>query len=1027
MSPDESGRQPLLKPGEHLGPYRVVRLLGSGGMGEVYAVVHEDLGSTFAIKRIHPDLLKQGDGQARFRREAQVLARLKHPNIVHVDDFNQAEGQAWLRMEWVEGGSLADRMRALKGSAMDEAGVRQLLQQMLSALDYAHAQGVVHRDLKPANILLENEGRVKLADFGLVRLADPDWLESRLRTNQQGDQSIGDMETRLGVTRNSPGGSLLGTFAYMSPEQKHGKSVGPQSDLYAVGLIAFQLLTGQESPGFQKPSQMNSRMDPAWDDWLQRAMDIEPRKRFRSARKMLDTLPDPERSGGAVTVSRPWRRQSVIAGLVFLAALSLLGAWHYLGDWEGHFEFRRTAPNGVVADETEALDERPVASEVIGAPLHLRIEPAEPSTQVWLGDYSGLRLDANGRVELERISPGSHELVVQAPGFQPVIKGLEVPASGLETTVHLVPIRGSLVLHSEPGVRVVATDADGRRVDLGTTDVSGMLESHDLLRIGAYELELSAPRRQSVEQSVVLPLGRVAELNVSLPPNPGELRLLTTPEGAEIWVRANSWTDEGESPLEVDGVPAEVELQVDAHLEGYRSLQRTLILEAEERRTVDLGHFSPIRAGLELRLESDPALDPKQLELRVNGERYDFEADRLVLDDLVPGNYLLEAGHPGFVDYVVELQLEDEDLLIYTVELKPLPGELSLGVDGPENYTARVLSNGEVLDSESQTLWTLPAREDLTLQVEASGWKSVDRPINLQPAESLRMLIRMEPADWPQPGEDAANTLSETEVLRLKWLEPGRFFMGSPESETGRYEWEGPLTRVELAKGFWMAQTAVTVGQFRAFIESSGYQTDAEREPERGVRTWRNGQWQETPGTSWRSVFAEREDYPVVGISWQDAQAFVDWLNERADTAEQLPPGYRYALPTEAQWEYAARAGTQTRWSFGDRRQDLDRHAWYDSNSGGRSHPVGQRTPNPWGLYDMHGNVWEWTQSPWRERHPGGQWSQVSDPPAGGARVYRGGSWLNEANQTRSAHRLRSAQDFRSSLLGFRIALIPTE
>ncbi len=148
-----------------------------------------------------------------------------------------------------------------------------LLTQILSGLAYAHEQGVIHRDLKPDNLLLDAQGQIKITDFGLVSLAGADWLQSKVQLTVA--QSMADPDaTTLG--ESGSGGSstkaLLGTYAYMSPEQKRGEPADERSDLYAVGLIAFRMLTGDEAPGFDLPSEIVPELDPAWDRWIKRAI-----------------------------------------------------------------------------------------------------------------------------------------------------------------------------------------------------------------------------------------------------------------------------------------------------------------------------------------------------------------------------------------------------------------------------------------------------------------------------------------------------------------------------------------------------------------------------------------------------------------------------------------------------------------------------------------------------------------------------------------------------------------------------------
>ncbi len=140
---------------------------------------------------------------------------------------------------------------------------------------------------------------------------------------------------------------------------------------------------------------------------------------------------------------------------------------------------------------------------------------------------------------------------------------------------------------------------------------------------------------------------------------------------------------------------------------------------------------------------------------------------------------------------------------------------------------------------------------------------------------------------------------------------------------------------------------------------------------------------------------------PVINVSWHDAVAYTEWLSERT--------GHTYRLATEAEWEYAARAGTTTRWSFGDDENQLDDYAWYDANADGKTHPVGEKNANPWGLHDMHGNVWEWVQDCYHESYQGapddGSAWQDGDRCANGGRVLRGGSFVFPPEDLRSAYR----------------------
>ena len=167
----------------------------------------------------------------------------------------------------------------------------------------------------------------------------------------------------------------------------------------------------------------------------------------------------------------------------------------------------------------------------------------------------------------------------------------------------------------------------------------------------------------------------------------------------------------------------------------------------------------------------------------------------------------------------------------------------------------------------------------------------------------------------------------------------------------------------------------------------------------------------------------EDDDRPVEIVSWNDAQEFCEKLSA---LAEERAAGRVYRLPTEAEWEYACRAGTTTAWSFGDAESLLGDFAWFRDNAEETTHAVGQKKPNAFGLYDMHGNVWEWC-SDWHGDYASGSATDPTGPSSGSDRVLRGGSWLNPAGYCRSAFRIRFNQSRRNSNYGFRLALSPSE
>ena len=253
----------------------------------------------------------------------------------------------------------------------------------------------------------------------------------------------------------------------------------------------------------------------------------------------------------------------------------------------------------------------------------------------------------------------------------------------------------------------------------------------------------------------------------------------------------------------------------------------------------------------------------------------------------------------------------------------------------------------------------------------------------------------------------------------------GSFNMGSPSSEPKRDSDEGPQHRVTISKPFYMQTTEVTRGQFRRFVEATGYRTDAEKGD--GLYILAGNKWKKKPGSSWREVgFSQDDTHPVVGVSWNDAQAFIKWLNAQEG-------GNKYGLPTEAQWEYSCRAGTTTPFNTGE--NITTSQANYDGNypmpgySKGQYRkqtlPVKSFSPNKWGLYDMHGNVWEWCGDWYGENYYSSSPTRDPQGPSSGTiRVLRGGGWDGRAGVLRSAFRGRVDPGLRNYFIGFRITRI---
>jgi formylglycine-generating enzyme required for sulfatase activity len=284
--------------------------------------------------------------------------------------------------------------------------------------------------------------------------------------------------------------------------------------------------------------------------------------------------------------------------------------------------------------------------------------------------------------------------------------------------------------------------------------------------------------------------------------------------------------------------------------------------------------------------------------------------------------------------------------------------------------------------------------------------------------------------------------LSNNATLEMIWIPPGKFIMGSPESDPKSKADERPQTKVTLTKGFWLGKTIFTIGQWKNFTswdirgqlikvinDDTLYDLGGKKQT---VRDFMRFSRDADPG---RYLAKEDEDLPIYFVSWNDAMELCKKLNDRERVAGRLPAGYEYNLPTEAQFEYACRAGT-TEPTYAD----LDKIAWYSANSpdgytgkgfnvAGRTggpHPVAQKQPNAWGLYDMTGNIWQWCRDFYAPL-PGGAVTDPTGPTTGADRVNRGGSFGSGPSDERSANRAKNPPAEASPYRGFRLALCPIQ
>ena len=943
--------------------YTMGAVLGKGGMGEVLLATDNRLNRKVAIKRMLGEGAKSRTAVSRFLTEAKSIAALNHPNIVQIYDYGRDKSGPFLILEFVDGCSLLDLCR---DGAMPLERAVDLISQLSDGLSIAHDARIIHRDIKPANVLLTKTGIPKLTDFGLAK-------------DEAGDSGL------------SMAGAVLGTLDFMPPEQRNDAAlVDSRSDLWSLAATLYQMVTG-ELPRVIDLDLVPQALRPA----LAKALKAKKDDRYQTAVDFRDALRGSLKSTvgvaeistadlGAGECSKCHTKNESNRRFCRKCATSLevkcLSCSRNIPVWDEVCGDCGAKQSELITKRQGALDQQRVSAE---AELRDGFFAQALATAVDIRDQLDARFEhlkswadefiptiatqqeqresaALALFEEARTHGKSHDYTAADHAMQQIPEVLQTAAMRKyrkELTVTIAEIKE---LKEELRIRTKSQSFDGLMsiVDRYLTLQPGSAHAQELLgalvkrdqRLDSARSEaLAAGRAFFASQNYVECCNRMVELETAA----------KTTETESLRTQSQSCLDRSAS-LSVQiksGLAAKKFTGLQSLVDEYLRLNsrdaemqtvRTRLLSRDEKLTAQTMEI--VSKAKEHRESCRFDAASKQLR-RIPESQQSSE----ILDLLSECDELSDAQTAAMssLDAAITSGRYEEGLVSTSAYRKTL---LRLGLT--DSKLSSRMSACEAAASARE------ARTRILIAVSVVGLVfavvvAVFTNRSFQRAEAARVeAVRVETV--------RVKAARAAEVERVATLPPFansigmsfRLLPGGPDGE------------------FSIGVHEVTQSQYTAVMGSNPSKF-------RGAKN------------------------PVENVGWNAAVLFCEKLS--ALPAERAA-GRGYRLPTEAEWEYSCRAGTTTDFSFGDDAKDLGKYAWFAENSDNTTHAVGEKLPNARGLYDMHGNVWEW----------------CSDV-ASSRRVACGGGWSDDAASCRSANRGAIDPTLRTNNFGFRVALSPSE
>jgi len=962
--------------------YDLLRKLGGGGFGVVYLARDTASGVEVAIKTLHPLIKRNAEEMDLLREKFALVSRLAHPNIatalvlhpvrdIHVwDDAARAElklspGDSVMVMRYAPGVTLSRWRRQFPDGVVPPDFALEIGRQVAAALDYAHGERIVHRDIKPGNIMVETleGGRVRARILDFGLAAEIRSSMSRVST-EQGDTS--------------------GTRPYMAPEQWLGNKQDGRTDQYALACVLYELLSG--APPFAGVFETGDL-----GIMLQTVRDIP-------AENLVGVPGAINRAFAKALAKSPNARFSNCAE--FVSSMKGRGASFSAVDGRRRRSMRENARSLVAKFRIAFLNHPKVALSLLVAVLvfsiGVRLRPAlegekQPVVEPKVPVSTPSVLSTNAKPESNTLNYNPADIAVFIDGEPAVLKSEVDEAvraqldrtgsqSGSETSSEDADqIRRNvarqladkhLILRDLHAKGVKATDKD--RAEFFKTALNG---ETDIAAIAArFGMPVERVRRD-IEDQILLQV-KFREFEKAAPAE----NSIT-----ESQIKARFEEGLKTRPSLTNAVPEQVRashilVKVDKAEDDAAALEKIKNLRKRALAGEDFGALA--------RENSDCPSKAKGGDLGTFGRGAMVpEFDKAAFEQ--PVGEIGKVVKTSFGYHIIKVTEKIPAHIPTIKDFRPqiIESIRAEAVMKTQRKYIEGLRNAANLDFSSDYDPSHTESAGVAEFAEAAEARSP------RPSQGTAEAMRLENASFHAAGERYIATIAGISVP-LRWCPPGSFKMGSDNGDSD----ERPMLHVTVPKGFWMGET-------------------------------------ELPQMLWREVMGDEIKphngtsglHPMGNISWNDCVQFVKKINERADV---ISAGLHFAIPTEAQWEYACRAeGTGDYGRTKDRGEGrLQDMGWYSLNSGAVTHSATEpRTPNAWGLLNMHGNVWEWCANAWQNHPDGNLDNDAALQASGHTRVLRGGCCNSNARTCRSAFRAGIGQSERLPGYGLRLLAFQDE